>query len=415
MYLRLACKSLLNRKGSVLLTLMAITVSVVVLLGIEHIRHQAKNNFSKTVSGVDLIVGAKTSNINLLLYSVFRIGNATNNIRWDSYKEIVSDPRVSWAIPISLGDSHRGYRVMGTTIEYFKHFSYGRQKKLDFLNGREFQEVFDVVLGFEVAKKLGYSIGDKLVLAHGLANTSFSLHDDKPFQVVGILTPTGTPVDQTLHVSLQGIEAIHLDWKHGVKKTGNTMSEKSIDNLDLTPKNITAFMVGLKSKITTFRVQRNINNYPQEPLLAILPGVALTELWQMMSVMENTLRLVSALVLIAALLGLSAMLLASMRERDREIAIMRTIGASPWFLFFLIEAEAILITVMASVLGTLTLFLSLTALEDYLISRFGLYISTNVFLESNLALIAIILISSVVIGAIPAIAAYSKALQKSHR
>ena len=117
MFFRLAYKSLLDRKGSVLLTLLAISVSIFVLLGIEHIRHQAKESFGNTVSGTDLIVGARTGNLNLLLYSVFRIGNATNNIRWETYEEIASNPSVEWTIPISLGDSHRGYRVMGTSAD----------------------------------------------------------------------------------------------------------------------------------------------------------------------------------------------------------------------------------------------------------------------------------------------------------
>ena len=157
MFLRLAYKSLLNRKGSVSLTLMAMTVSIFVLLGIEHIRHQAKENFRNSVSGVDLIVGARTSSINLLLYSVFRIGSPTNNIRWDTYQTIANDPNIAWSIPLSLGDSHKGYRVLGTSPDYVKHFSYGAQRSLSFTDGGAFSNTFDVVLGSEVAAKLGYN------------------------------------------------------------------------------------------------------------------------------------------------------------------------------------------------------------------------------------------------------------------
>ncbi len=411
MFLKLAYKSLLNRKGSVLLTLLAISVSVFVLLGIEHIRQQAKDNFSSTVYGVDLIVGARTGSLNLLLYSVFRIGNATNNIQWESYQRIAADPNVAWTVPIALGDSHKGYRVMGTTREYFQHFSYGDKRPLRFSQGKPFAHVFDVVLGADVAKSLNYSLGDKLVLAHGMARTSFSLHDDKPFRVVGILAPTGTPVDQTLHVSLQGIEAVHLDWQHGSNPPGRRTSTHESDAHDLTPSSITAFMVGLKSKIATFRVQRAINDFPAEPLLAVLPGVALAELWQMMGVMENTLRLISGLVLTAALLGLSAMLLASIRERHQEIAIMRAIGASPWFLFRLIEVEALLMTVLGSAFACVLLFVSIFLFSDNVASKFGMQISTNFFSVESAYLVAIVLASSCVISLIPAVAAYFKALK----
>ena len=148
MFLKLALKSLLNRKGSVVLTIMAMTVSVFVLLAVEHVRSQARENFAKTVSGVDLIVGARTGSLNLLLYSVFHIGSPTNNISWDAFEEIASNPQVKWAVPITLGDSHKGYRVMGTTKDYFEFFSYGNRHNLKFAQGGEFNQVFDVVLGF---------------------------------------------------------------------------------------------------------------------------------------------------------------------------------------------------------------------------------------------------------------------------
>jgi putative ABC transport system permease protein len=252
------------------------------LLGVEHIRNQAKESFSNTVSGVDLIVGARTGSLNLLLYSVFRVGSPTNNISWDTFKRVQSVSDAAWVIPISLGDSHKGYRVLGTTKDYFTHFSYGRQHKLALTKGAVFDQVFEVVLGSEVAEKLGYELGDKIILSHGMADTSFSLHKDKPFSVVGILERTGTPVDQTLHVSLQGIEAIHIDWNQEYQSSKADAPIPISELNDLVPKSITAFMVGLKTKMKVFKTQRIINEFKREPLVAILPGVTLSELWQMM-------------------------------------------------------------------------------------------------------------------------------------
>ncbi len=409
MFLRLALKSLLNRRGSVLLTLMAMTVSVSVLLAVEHIRHQAKESFANTVSGVDLIVGARTGSLNLLLYSVFRIGSPTNNIAWESFEDIASNPQVKWAIPITLGDSHKGYRVMGTTQDYFEFFSYGNQHKLSFDKGHAFKQVFDVVIGSGIAKTLGYSLGEELILSHGIASTSFSLHDDRPFNVVGILEPTGTPIDQTLHVSLEGIEAIHIDWKNGVKIPSSHITTDQIEALELKPKTITAFMLGLKSRMTTFRVQRDINQYMKEPMLAILPGVALSELWQIMSILENTLLLVAVLVFIAALLGLSAMLLSSIRDRSREIQLLRVIGAPPSFLFLFIELEAVIITLSSIVLGAGLLSACLITAQDFLISRFGLNIGTNILSESTLYFAFSMLAAAIVAAAIPSLSAYSRA------
>ena len=340
MFIYLAKKSLLNRKGSVLLTLLSMSISIFVLLGVEHIRNESRENFANTISGTDLIVGARSSSINLLLYSVFRIGSPTNNIDWHTYQTFDQHPLVKWTIPISLGDSHKGFRVVGTTEAYFEHFRYGRKRNLTFKQGREFNSTFDVVIGAAVAEKLGYQIGEKVVLAHGIAATSFTLHSDSPFTIVGILAPTGTPVDRTLHVSLSGIEAIHDGWVGGAPPlTKKTPSQTKLD-VTKTPESITAFFVGLDSRMTTFRVQREINAYRKEPISAVLPGVALTELWQVVGSMENTLRIISGLFFASSLFGLSAMLLTSVRERNHEIALLRTIGASPRFIFLLIQLEA---------------------------------------------------------------------------
>ncbi len=409
MFAKLALQSLLDRKGSVLLSLMAMTVSIFVLLGVEHIRHQAKQSFSNTVSGVDLIVGSRTGSLNLLLYSVFRIGAPSNNIRWQTYQTIINNKNVNWAIPISLGDSHKGHRVLGTTEDYFRYFNYGNQHALSFSEGKAFSQVFDLVLGSEVAKKLAYKLGDKLTLAHGIAANSFSQHKESPFTVVGILAPTGTPVDQTLHVSLQGIEAIHLGWQAGMASHKSAALQAEAINRQLEPKSITAFMLGLNSKMATFRFQREINNYNNDPLLAILPGIALSELWQMMSIVEGTLLLVTILVFIAACLGVSAMLLSSIRERKQEIHLLRVIGAPPYLLFLLIELEALIITLLGILFATTLLALALYFSQQELVSKFGLSIPVNPFTHNSLMLILMLIVTSLIVAALPSFSSYTQA------
>ena len=406
MFVRLASKSLINRKGSVLLTIMAMSVSIFVLLGVEHIRSQSKQSFNSTVSGVDLIVGARTGSLNLLLYSVFRLGSPTNNIDWETYKNISGDSKVAWSIPISLGDSHKGFRVMGTTTDYFKYFSYGKKRQLTFSQGKPFENIFDVVLGSQVAKKLGYQLGDKIVLAHGLGKTSFSLHSNSPFEVAGILSATGTPIDQTVHVSLQGLEAVHTDLQKVIKTHGSALATQHLSELQ--PKSITAFMLGLTSRMATFGVQRNINNYRKDPLTAILPGVALAELWQMIGLLENTLRLISGLILISALLGLSAMMLASIKEREREIHLLRVIGAPAFFLFLLIQLEALLISFMSILIGTASLYFSLLIARDLLSSEFGLHIGLNILSYNNILFLLLVVSATIVVSTLPSFTAYKR-------
>lgn len=429
MLLSLALRSLRYRWHAVLLTLLSVVLSVMVVLGVEHIRHQVRHSFTRTVSGIDLIVGARSGPLNVLLSSVFRIGHANNNIHWESYQHIISNPQVAWSIPLSLGDSHRGYRVLGTTHEYFEHFQYAQKQALVFAEGREFTQRFEVVLGAEVATQLGYSLDDELVLAHGLGHTSFSQHDEHPFHVVGVLAATGTPVDQTLHISLDSMEAIH---SHGVlhesahaKEGGDEHhhehahhhesdhdmhSDHHTEHNVITPKHITAFMLGLKVKAASLIVQRQINEFTEEPLTAVLPGVALAELWQVMKVLENTLRLVSVFIAMASLLGLSAVLMALLRERRDEMQLLRIIGAPSAFILLLVELEAVLLTLLGVVMGSVLLYLLLRIGSNFLSQRFGLSIDPDVYHPTSLWLMVAMVLIAAILAFIPAWSAYRKAV-----
>ncbi len=407
--LSLAWKSARNRKVTAILSILTVAISVILLLGVERIRTQAKSSFANTISGTDLIVGGRSGQVNLLLYSVFRIGNATNNIDWKSYQEFSQHRSVKWAIPISLGDSHKGFRVMGTNHSYFEHYRYGQKQNLAFTKGREFQQLFETVIGADVAKTLGYQIGSEIIIAHGISDVGFSRHDNLPFKVVGILAPTGTPVDKTVHVSLEAIEAIHVGWESGAN-LGNTPDAQQLQNRDFQPKQITAMMLGLKSKIQTFALQRQINTYTKEPLSAILPGVALHELWGMMSVAEQALMAVSAFVVIAGLLGMLSSLLTSLQERRREMAILRAMGARPRHVFSLLILEASSLTFIGILLGTFSLYLLLFVAAPFIQQSYGINLSVITLSNYELSLLALVQLAGTVIGFIPALRAYKQSL-----
>ncbi len=407
--IKLAWKSLMNRKATAVLTIMTVAISVILLLGVERIRTQAKDSFANTISGTDLIVGGRSGQVNLLLYSVFRIGNATNNIDWKSYQEFSQHRAVDWAIPISLGDSHKGFRVMGTNHSYFEHYKYGSKQPLTFSKGKEFNGLFETVLGSDVAKQLGYQIGSEIIIAHGISDVGFSRHDKLPFKVVGILAPTGTPVDKTVHVSLEAIEAIHVGWESGAR-LGPTPDAKVLQERDFQPKQITAMLVGLKSRIQTFALQRQINNYPKEPLSAIMPGVALHELWGMMSVAEQVLMAVSGFVVIAGLLGMLSSLLTSLQERRREMAILRAMGARPRHVFSLLISEASLLTAAGIVTGVLGLYAILALLQPLIQQHYGINLTLSTLSAYEWMLLSFVQCAGIVIGFIPAFRAYRQSL-----
>ncbi|MGR5123565.1 ABC transporter permease [Vibrio harveyi] len=406
---KLAWKSLMNRKATAILTIMTVAISVVLLLGVERIRTQAKDSFANTISGTDLIVGGRSGQVNLLLYSVFRIGNATNNIDWKSYQEFANHRAVDWAIPISLGDSHKGFRVMGTNHSYFEHYKYGSKQPLTFSEGREFNGLFETVLGSDVAKQLGYKIGSEIIIAHGISDVGFSRHDNLPFKVVGILAPTGTPVDKTVHVSLEAIEAIHVGWESGAR-LGPTPSAAELKARDFQPKQITAMLVGLKSRIQTFALQRQINTYPKEPLSAIMPGVALHELWGMMSVAEQALMAVSGFVVVAGLLGMLSSLLTSLQERRREMAILRAMGARPKHVFSLLISEASLLTFAGIITGVAGLYSILAFLQPIIQQSYGIHLTLTALSPYEWMLLGFVQCAGIVIGFIPAFRAYRQSL-----
>lgn len=405
----LALKSVLNRKATAILTILTVAVSVILLLGVERVRTEAKSSFANTISGTDLIVGGRSGQVNLLLYSVFRIGNATNNIDWKSYQEFSQHKAVKWAIPISLGDSHKGFRVMGTNHSYFENYRYGSKQPLTFQQGKEFNELFDVVIGADVAKKLDYKIGDQIILAHGISDVAFSRHDNLPFKIVGILAPTGTPVDKTVHVSLEAIEAIHVGWESGAN-LGHTPDAETLKNYDFQPQQITAMMLGLNSKIQTFALQREINNYRQEPLSAIMPGIALHELWGMMSVAEQALLIVSGFVVVAGLLGMLSSLLTSLQERRREMAILRAMGARPRHVFGLLISEASALTFLGITLGVAVLFALIAVVAPIVQQSYGINISISAITPHEWKLLMLVQVAGIIIGFIPAFRAYRQSL-----
>jgi len=385
----LSSKSAWGRRGSLLLAILSIAISMTLLLGVDMTRKQAKNSFLNTISQTDLIVGARSGPINLLLYSVFRMGNATNNISYDSYQRLKGDKRVKWTIPLSLGDSHKGFRVVGTSLDYFEFYRYADKQSLGFATGEAFDDLYDAVIGAEVAKKLNYKLGQSIILSHGTISTDFAAHDDKPFRVVGILQATGTPVDRSVHVSLEAIEAIHVDWRAGARSRLKIGAEQA-RNFGLQPKNLTAVMVGLNKRIQ---------------------GTTLSGLWRTLGHFETILLLVSALVLIAGLLGMLTMLLSTLNERRREMAVLRAIGAHAYQIILLFVLEAFLMALIGCVLAVALVYIVLTMAKPVLLDLYGFNLSLTGLDGQQWLLLGSVLLLSCLFSLIPGLIAYKRSLQ----
>tara|TARA_B110000902_G_scaffold260010_1_gene332226 strand:- start:213 stop:1463 length:1251 start_codon:yes stop_codon:yes gene_type:complete len=406
--LRLAFASLIARALTVGMTILAIALSVALFLGVEKIRTGAKASFADTISGTDLIVGARSGSVQLLLYSVFRIGNATNNLTWESYQDIANRREVEWIVPISLGDSHRQFRVMGTTPEFFERYKYRSGQSLAVRDGVIMDDLYDTVIGADVAATLGYDVGDPIVVAHGLA--SFSEHKDQPFRVSGILEKTGTPVDRTVIVGLRAIEAIHVDWQGGGQIQGQSTPADAVRQMELEPKAVTAALVGVKGRLQVFGLQRSINEYPEEPLLAILPGVALQELWQIVGIAETALIGVSAMVVITAMIGMMATIFSSLNERRREMAIFRAMGARPRVVLGLLVLEAVLMASLGAIFGLAFLYVGLFIGQPLIDSAFGLWLPIEPPTLREAWVLLCVIAAGAIVSMVPALRAYRMSL-----
>ncbi|WP_160063928.1 ABC transporter permease [Psychromonas sp. L1A2] len=614
--LSLAFKSLLNRKLTFFITLFSIAISVTLLLGVQTLKTETNNSFMKSISGTDLIIGSRGASSQLLLSSVFHIGNTTNTIKYDTYQKISQSPAVEWAVPISLGDSHHGYTVMATDLSFFDYFSYANKQHLKVESGKIDDDMFAVVIGSEVAKKLNYKIGDEVIVTHGGGEIEGHHHDNIPYFISAILSPSFTAIDQSLIISLEAMEAMHTDnhGHFGVLPGETTLAANHTDHdehdhedadheqhhdeathdehehedadheqhhdeaahdehehedadheqhhdeaahdehdhedadheqhqdeaahdehdhedanheehhdeaahdehdhedaeheqhhdeaahdehdhedanheqhhneathdehehkdenheqhhdeaahdehdhedenheqhhdeaahdehdhedenhkqhhdeaahdehdheatheghretqdqrvarlLKVKPEKINAIFVGLTSPQAVLGMQSYVNNFQEEPLSAIIPALALQELWEFFSLAEVALSIVTVFVVLVGLLGMLSIILMSLNERRREMAILRSVGARPGHIFSLIIGEAGFVCFAGILLGIALLYLLLLILQSPLASYYGFYLDINMLTSNDLLILAIIQISALLIALIP--------------
>lgn len=407
----LSLQSLKSRIFPVGLCVVSLAISVALFLGVERVRQGAEDGFTNTLSDTDLVVGARGGPLQLLLYSVFHIGNPINNIRYNSYERYKNHPMVDWTIPFSLGDSYRGHRVVGTTQDFFEHYRYRGGQSLKFHSGRGFDDIFDVVIGLEVAQKHKLEIGERITLAHGLNSMSQMQHDNTPFRVVGILSSTKTPVDKAVYISLYGIEAMHIGWESGTPNEDELIDPDQLKKQDLEFSQVSSFLLGAKSRIHTLRLRSMIGQDSQEPLMAIIPGLALQQLWQLLGHIENVLKLISYCVLGIGLLGITITLYTTLQERRREMAILRSLGAGPLKIIGLLLTEALGVVFLGSLLGLGLLFLGLKTIGPYLESEFSVYITGSVIKHEDLYILAGVCLAGLVAGLVPALKASYQSLK----
>lgn len=392
----LARKSAWNRRSTLALIVLTITLSTCLLLAIERLRSEVRESFTQALSGTDLVVGARGSALQLVLYSVFHLGEITHNMSMESAETIAGHPDVAWTVPLSLGDSHRGFPSVATRSYFFTHYKIRGGRHLLFSEGNAFSSDGHVVLGSEVAKSLGYGLGKEIRLSHG--NDGHGEHA-AVFTVCGILRPTGTPVDSALYITLSAMDALHESGReHG------HMHEHGHHGM------ISALLVGCKARSQVFALQQYVNGFASEALMGVLPTVAMNELWNMLGVGERVLLLVSALVTVVGLCGLIATILAGLGERRRELAILRSVGARPLDILLLLFFEGSLLVSLGMLFGVALLSCACFCLSPVLAENYGIFLSTIVPGKGEVLLLLGIFLAGIFASLLPAYRAYKMSL-----
>ena len=412
--LSLLLKSMRSRLIPTSLVTISLMASMVLLLSIERIQQGAEEGFNQSISGVDAIIGPRSSSIELVLYTVFHLGRPTNNITTKTVNDVKLRDDISWLVPIALGDSHKGFRVVATESNYFEHIKYANGQPLVFSKGVAFAELSETVLGFDVAEKLSYRVGSKIQITHGSVESIGSKHDDFSFVVTGILNKTGTPIDRAIFLDLKGYELLHLGWKSG-KKIFNLddINLSSLPEDALIPKTVTAAFIGLKSKLTLFNFSKNIREYPKEAISAVIPGIALSELWSIVGLVDKGFQLLSWIIIAISLIAMVTLIIASLDNRKQEMTIYRANGASPKFLAMMVLCESLVIGLTA-IVGAIIL---VTIVTYFATAQLNLALGISPSFEwismGEITVFSFILLAGALSSLIPAVMVFRKNLHQT--
>lgn len=427
--LSLAIKSIWHRRMATVLTVVSISLSVALFVGVAKTKEAVRDAFSGAISRVDLIVGPRTGTTSLLLYSVFHVGSPTHTVSMRSVEYARSLAEVDWVVPFSLGDGFKGFPVVGTEKEFFNHYKVRDRQDIEFAVGKSFSVDNEAVIGSEVAQTLALTVGSKIVLSHGHTEDGdgFEKHEEHPFSVAGILKVTGTPVDKSVYVSMVGMGEIHrgLIEEANLASEGDQHNDQPHDddhhhedgsyaesNGKLNVLAVNGFFLGAKNRMEALNLQRKLNLYEGDALLAILPGMAMAELWKNLGIFERALSIVSFCVVIAGILGLFVSLYILSGQRQREIMVLRAVGAGPGAVFALLAGEAVVLVLAGITVGAGLMYGGLVVLAPWIEKRFSITLMVSGPTFDDFIFAVAMLAVGCIVGILSSMRAYRSAMHE---
>jgi putative ABC transport system permease protein len=420
--LQLSWKNLTNKPLSMTLSLVLFALGVGLISLLLVLNHQLQEKFEKNLAGIHLVVGAKGSPLQLILSSMYHIDSPTGNISIQAAKPFLrtGHPIIDKAVPLSLGDNYRGYRIVGTEPSLLEMYD------ATVGEGRLWEKTMEVVIGATVAKELGLELGAAFQSTHGFDRNEDLVHGDAAaFIVTGILTPTGSVADQLILTSTQSVWAVHDDHDHGPAAFEEDEDEHEHDEahehedehehgangydlskplIEYEDRDITAMLIKFKGhNIQALNMQRNINE--NTDMQAATPAIEINRLYELMGTGTKALRWLAIIIIAVSGLSIFISLYSSLQDRRYELALMRVMGASPGTLFSLIILEGLLLAVMGYLLGMALSHAGMEILAAQMKDAYRYTFSGTVFLREEAYLLAGSLIIGLVAAILPAVQA----------
>jgi putative ABC transport system permease protein len=397
-------RSLLHHALSTIITALSIALGCGLVMAVFSIKAQTYRAFTSGEAGFDAVLGARGSQLQLVLNTVFHLETSPGNIPWALYTQIKQDPRVKLAIPYAIGDNYRGHRIVGTTREIFTEFEYSRGRKFQTeAGGRFFNEgTREAVIGSYVAQATGLSAGSTFNPYHGLIADERQRHRDQ-YTVVGVLKPTNSPSDRVIWIPIEGIYRMS---GHVLRGGGETFRAAEGEDIPDEHKEVSAVMLKLRDPQSGFQFDQTINKQGKVATFAWPIGRVMAELFDKLGWMNRVLALVAYLVIAVAAASILASVYNTINERRREFAILRALGARRATVFSVIVIEAALIALIGAA-GGYAVYAAILAVTKIIVkAQTG--VELNVWLIDPIMWLAPLLMLAVgaLAGLIPAFKAY---------
>ena len=425
----LVLRNLRRRPLASLLTGFSVSLGVGLFATVGAMREASEVGFQRSASLCDMLVGAKGSGLELTLNALYHLGQSPGNVPYEGYREIAATPGVMWSVPLAVGDSYRGHRIVGMTSNFFedvKLLGRGEEEPLRFAEGKgftftaeqfaelkaelkeeeshghadhhhhhhgqDYTGLFHAVLGADAAKRTGLGVGDRFEPSHGVEGVSHS-HEEGESEVVGVLARTGTPIDRAIFLPIGAYYILD----------GHEPVEGMVEGGARDPRGVSGIMMRTKAGFYRTRIYRGIND--RLDAMAVYPSAEVRELFEMLDFYDTTLRWITALVVVVALVGVLVAIYNTMGARRREFAILRALGARRRTILSLVTAESALLALLGGLAGLALAGVLVYAVAGMVEQETGVSLATSIG-WSELHLLIAVTLAGALAGLVPALSAY---------